>query len=127
MKAAVYRQYGGPEVVRLEEVPMPEVKPGEVLVREVATTVSSGDWRVRSLELPKGFGLLGRMIFGVRGPRKRVLGTEFSGLVEGAGGCEFKPGDAVIGFPGGALGAHAEYVAIKARTRAASKAIRPKG
>ena len=108
MKASIYRQYGGPEVVRIEEVPMPMVRKDEVLVRVVATTVSSADWRVRSLELPKGFGPMGRLMFGITGPRKQVLGTEFSGIVEGAGGGGFQPGDAVIGFPGGALGAHAE-------------------
>ena len=113
MKASIYRRYGSPEVVRIEEVPMPVAGKGEVLVRVVATTVSSADWRVRSLELPKGFGPMGRLMFGIAGPRKQVLGTEFSGIVEGAGGGGFQPGDAVIGFPGGALGAHAEYVAIK--------------
>ena len=47
MKAWFARQYGGPEVLRLEEVPMPAPKPGEVLVRVHAATINSGDVRIR--------------------------------------------------------------------------------
>lgn len=116
MLAAVFRQYGGPEVVRHADLPMPVPKPGEVLVRVHATTVSSADWRVRSLTLPRGLGWAGRLMFGVFGPRKQILGTEFSGIVEAVGAevTAFAPGEAVIGFPGGDLGAHAEFVVMPA-------------
>jgi len=76
MKAAVYERYGPPEVVEIREVPMPSPKPNEILIRIHASTVSSGDWRARSLRLPKGFGALGRLVFGLRGPRQPILGTE---------------------------------------------------
>jgi NADPH:quinone reductase-like Zn-dependent oxidoreductase len=111
MKAAVYRRYGGPDVVSLAEVAKPVPKQNEVLVRIRATTVSSGDWRARSLHLPGGFAFLGRPVFGFNGPRQPILGTEFAGVVEAVGTkvTRFRPGDAVVGFPGGRYGSHAEY------------------
>ncbi len=111
MKAAVYERYGPPEVVEIREVPMPSPKPNEILIRIHASTVSSGDWRARSLELPKGFGALGRLVFGLRGPRQPILGTEFSGRISAVGPrvTRFKVGDEVFGFAGAAMGVHAEY------------------
>lgn len=111
MKAMTYSRYGGPNVVTLAEVPMPSPKPNEVLIRILATTVTSGDWRARSLKMPTGFGLLGRLVFGLTGPRQPILGTELAGIVETVGKAvtRFKPGDEVIAFPGGRFGSHAEY------------------
>jgi NADPH:quinone reductase-like Zn-dependent oxidoreductase len=111
MKAMVYHRYGGPDVVALAELPTPVPGEKEVLIRIHATTVSSADWRARSLDLPRGFGILGRPVFGLFGPRQPVLGTELSGVVEATGinVNRWKKGDAVIAFPGGAFGAHAEY------------------
>jgi NADPH:quinone reductase-like Zn-dependent oxidoreductase len=115
MLAAVYRQYGGPDVVTLARMPKPTPKPDEVLVAIRASTVNSGDWRARSLNLPGGFGFLGRPVFGFRGPRQPILGTEFAGVVEAVGSevTRFRPGDEVVGFPGGRYGSHAEYRAIR--------------
>lgn len=114
MKAMTYRQYGGPEVVTLSEVEKPTPKPNEVLIRILATTVTTGDYRARSLNLPGGFGLIGRLVFGLTGPRQPILGTELAGIVESVGAdvINFNPGDEVIAFTGGAYGAHAEYRAM---------------
>lgn len=103
--------YGPPDVLKRIEIPKPVPKDTEVLIRTYATTVSSGDWRVRSLTVPAGMGLFARLIFGVLRPRKPILGTELSGVIEdiGAKVTDFKIGDAVIAFPGAAFGAHAEY------------------
>ncbi len=111
MKAVIYRRYGGPDVVTLAEVPKPTPRSNEVLVGIRATSVNSGDWRARSLEMPAGFALLGRLVFGFTGPRQPILGTEFAGVVEavGAGVTRFRPGDEVVGFPGGRFGSHAEF------------------
>jgi len=111
MKAAVYHRYGPAEVVHIEDLPKPAAVANEVLIKIRATTVSSADARVRSLNLPKGFGLLGRPVFGVFGPRKKILGTEFAGeIIEvGSSVTKFKPGDSVFGFPGIGMGCHAEY------------------
>jgi NADPH:quinone reductase-like Zn-dependent oxidoreductase len=82
-----------------------------VLIRIEATTVTSADWRARSLAMPAGFGVLARPVFGLLGPRQPVLGTELAGVVEavGAGVTRFKAGDEVFAFPGGKFGCHAEY------------------
>jgi len=109
MKAAVYDHYGPPEVVYIKEVPTPQPKDNEVLVRIHATTVNSGDWRVRSLDVPAGFGLIMRLAMGIFAPRNKILGMEFSGVVEAIGKdvTKFQVGDAV--FSGAELGGHAEY------------------
>ena len=111
MKAAVYTKYGPPGVVTLAEVAKPVPRDNEVLVRVRAATVSSADWRARSLSMPPGFRLLGRLVFGVLGPRQKILGTELSGTVEVVGKAvtRFRVGDEVFAFPGAGLGAHAEY------------------
>jgi NADPH:quinone reductase-like Zn-dependent oxidoreductase len=109
MRAAVYRRYGPPEVVRIEDVPRPEPKANEVLVRVRATTVSAGDSRLRSARVPPGFGVLLRLGFGISGPRRPILGWDFAGEVAAAGPsvARFAPGDRVFGA---GMGAHAEYV-----------------
>jgi len=114
MRAAIYRRYGPPEVVRVEDVAKPAPRPHEILIKVHATTVSSGDWRARSLSMPPGFGPIAPLVFGVRGPRQPILGTELSGVVEaiGASVSQFKVGDAVFAFPSFAMGAHAEYRAL---------------
>ena len=100
MKAAVYRRYGPPDVVKIEEIPTPTPRDNEVLIRVNATTVSTADWRLRSLTLPPGFGPFGRLAIGITGPRKPVLGTELSGVITSVGSnvTRFKPGEAVVAF-----------------------------
>ena len=69
MKAYTCRQYGGPETLILVDIPKPEPKENEILVKIHATSVTSGDCRVRSLEVPAGLGLIARLAIGFRGPR----------------------------------------------------------
>jgi NADPH:quinone reductase-like Zn-dependent oxidoreductase len=116
MFAYTYSRYGDADVLKKTELAQPQPKSGEVLIKIYATTVSSGDWRARSLTMPRGLGLAGRLVFGITGPRKKVLGTEFSGVVEAVGKdvTEFSSGDAVIGYPGAGFGAHAEYIVMPA-------------
>ncbi|WP_297103975.1 NAD(P)-dependent alcohol dehydrogenase [uncultured Devosia sp.] len=115
MKAWFARRYGGPEVLRLEEAPKPVPKPGEILVKVHATTVNSGDRRIRACDFPPGMKTLGRLALGWNRPRQPILGTELAGVVEaiGQGVTKFSPGEAVYAFPGGKMGAHAEYVVLK--------------
>lgn len=112
MKAWVYREYGGPEVVHLEEVPTPVPKDDEMVIKVLATTVTVADWRARTLEMPKGFGAIGRLIFGLRRPRKAILGGEFSGVVAQVGRSvtRFRVDDAVFGANGWRMGCHAQFV-----------------
>ena len=112
MKAAVYTNYGPPEVVHVkDDVPKPTPKPNEVLIRVHATTVASGDSRVRSLNLPPGFGPFGRLMFGILRPRNHILGTDLAGEIVSVGSAvtKFKPGDKVVAMSGMSFGSHAEY------------------
>jgi NADPH:quinone reductase-like Zn-dependent oxidoreductase len=94
-----------------------------VLIKVMATAVTAGDWRVRSGVLPRGFGALRGLALGFGGPRKSVLGTDAAGIIEviGEGVTRFSLRDAVIAFPGSALGAHAEYLLMPAEGRIAGK------
>jgi NADPH:quinone reductase-like Zn-dependent oxidoreductase len=123
MRAAVCRDYGPPENVRIETVEKPVPKTDEVLIRIRATTVSSGDWRVRSLTVPRGMGLMVRAVFGFSRPRNPILGTELAGEIEavGASVTNFKVGDAVVGYPSFPNGCHAEYRTMKASDRIVRK------
>lgn len=111
MKAIVYHRYGGPDVLALADLSKPMPKDNEVLIRIHATTVTTGDWRARSLYMPGGFGFMGRLAFGVLGPRQPILGTELAGVIEAVGKSvtRFKAGDQVFAFAGGTMGCHAEY------------------
>lgn len=115
MRAAVVDRYGPPEIVVVAERPMPEPRAGEVLVRVAAVAVTAGDARMRSGRFPAGFGLLARLAIGLRGPRRRILGSAFSGTVEGAapGIAGFEVGDGVVAMAG-TLGGHAELVTVRA-------------
>jgi NADPH:quinone reductase-like Zn-dependent oxidoreductase len=123
MKAAVYERFGPPEVVSIREVPTPQPEDGELLIRTIATTVSTGDWRVRSLEMPRGFGPFGRLAFGITRPRQPILGTELSGVIEavGAGVSAFSAGDEVLAFGDTKMGCHAEFRLISASGLVAQK------
>jgi NADPH:quinone reductase-like Zn-dependent oxidoreductase len=111
MKAIVYERYGPPDVLRSREVTKPTPKDNEVLIQIHATTVTSGDWRARSLDMPVGFGLIGRLVFGISRPRQPILGMELAGEIESVGkdATKFKVGEQVFAFSGAGMGCHAEY------------------
>jgi NADPH:quinone reductase-like Zn-dependent oxidoreductase len=121
VKAYVARRYGRPNVLSLEDVPQPEPKPDEVLVRIFATSVNSGDVRVRGFDIPKGMRTMARLALGWSGPRQPIMGTEFSGVVEAIGSAvtRFQVGNHVFGFPGGKMGAHAQFITMPANGRIA--------
>jgi NADPH:quinone reductase-like Zn-dependent oxidoreductase len=114
MKAIVYENYGAPDVLKMQDVPTPEPKAGEILVRVHASSVTTADWRMRASAFPGGLWLAGRLMVGLFRPKNRILGTEFSGEVAGIGEdvTEFKTGDPVFGFSW--HGSNAEYVTVPA-------------
>ncbi|TDC90943.1 NAD(P)-dependent alcohol dehydrogenase [Actinomadura sp. 7K507] len=109
MKAAVHLKYGPPDVVRIAEVDKPSVGDNDVLVRVHATTVNRTDCAYRAA---KPFFM--RSVTGLVRPRRKVLGTEFAGVVEAVGGgvASFAVGDRVFGYNEGAFGTHAEYLSV---------------
>ena len=116
MQAALVTRYGPPDVVVIRQVATPEAKPGQVIVRQSATSVSSGDARIRAANMPAGYGLILRLVFGLTGPRQPILGISVAGEVveTGPGVTTHKIGDRVLATTGFAMRAHAEYVAVKA-------------
>jgi NADPH:quinone reductase-like Zn-dependent oxidoreductase len=111
VKAAVYERYGAPEMLQLAELAKPVPKSNEVLIKVLATTVTSADCRVRSLNVPVGFGLISRLVLGLFKPRQPILGSELSGQIEAIGRDvrKFQVGDAVVGFSDFGMGCYAQY------------------
>lgn len=114
MTAAVYRRFGAPEVVRLEQRAVPTPKPGEVLLRVQASTVSVADHRARARDIPSGLGVPASLGIGLFRPSHRILGMDAAGVIEavGPGAAGFAPGDRVIAMTGAGFGGHAEYVCL---------------
>lgn len=111
MRAVVCRSYGGPEVAELADVPIPDPGPGEVRIRVKASSVNRTDCGIRAASPP-----IARLVYGLRRPRRPILGTEYAGVVDAAGpGVErFAVGDRVFGFDDAGSGGHAEYVVKRA-------------
>jgi NADPH:quinone reductase-like Zn-dependent oxidoreductase len=110
MRAAVITRYGSPDVIEVREAPTPSPGAGEVLIRVHAATVNRtdcGELRPR---------VIGRLMFGLRRPRRTIFGMDVAGVVEAVGADVrgFKPGDRVFGMcPHRSNGAHADYVCIR--------------
>lgn len=111
MIAIVYESYGSPDVLEFKEVEKPAPKSDQVLIKIHATTVTSADWRVRSLTVPTGFRLMMRLVFGFSKPKQPILGSELAGVIESVGNfvTQFKVGDAVFAFADAHMGCHAQY------------------
>ncbi|AYE50250.1 NAD(P)-dependent alcohol dehydrogenase [Priestia megaterium NCT-2] len=114
MKAMVCTKYGKPDVLQLEEVEKPIPKENEILVKIHATTVTSGDCRVRSFNSPLLLWLPMRIVLGLRKPRKSILGVELAGEVEDVGKnvTRFKKGDQLFAMTGMKFGGYAEYICL---------------
>lgn len=103
MRAAIYTQYGPPDVVRILDVDTPVPRDAEVLIRIRAAAVNPLDWHFL-----RGTPRVARVAFGLAGPKNPRLGVDVAGQVEAVGRSvtRFKPGDAVFGV---CKGAFAEY------------------
>lgn len=116
MQAAVCTRYGPPETLVVTKQPVPQPAAGQIRIRVCAASVSAADRRIRAQDLPYGYGLIGRLVFGWSRPRQAILGGDLSGVVDavGAGVDRFKPGDEVVALTGMGLGCHAGYRCVNA-------------
>jgi NADPH:quinone reductase-like Zn-dependent oxidoreductase len=114
MKAILCQKYGPPDVLELKEVAKPTPKDNEVLIQINATTVTSGDCRVRSFKSPILMWIPMRIVLGFRKPRNPILGVELAGEIEAIGKDvkRFKKGDQIYALNGMRFGAHAEYTCL---------------
>src|SRR5215212_2912381 len=103
MKAIVRDRFGPPDVLRLEEVDVPEVGDDDVLVRVRASSINRADWYDVT-----GTPWVARPMMGVRRPKSREVGGDLAGTVEAVGKdvADLQPGDEVFGGGGGS---YAEY------------------
>ena len=106
MKAITHCEYGGPEVLKVEEIEKPVPNDNQVLVKVRAASLNPLDLTIRG-------PLLLRPLFGLRKPKDTRLGVDYSGTVEAVGKnvSNFKPGDEIFGGKNGAI---AEYVCVLA-------------
>ena len=109
MKAVRIHAFGGPEVLRYEEVRRPEPRAHQILVRVHAAGVNPVDWKIRQ-------GLLGH------DPLPQIMGSDFSGVIEarGSDAQEFPVGEAIFGTIADESGSYAEY-ALTTAPQIASK------
>ena len=108
MKAVVYDRYGSPDVLHVEDVPVPSPVAGQVRVKVASTSVNLSDWECLS-----GSPAYAR-IGGLRVPARRTLGSDIAGVVDdlGAGVTRFRPGDEVYGDNLALKGGFAEYAVM---------------
>jgi len=106
MRAVVYERYGAPDVLRVEDVPIPAPATGQVRVKGAATSVNLSDW-----ECLRGSPAYAR-IGGLRHPARTILGSDIAGVVDDVGEAvtAFRPGDEVFGDNLALKGGFAEYV-----------------
>jgi NADPH:quinone reductase-like Zn-dependent oxidoreductase len=105
VKAVVYDRYGSPDVLRVEDVPVPSPAAGQVRVRVAAVSVNLSDWE--GLRGSPAYARMG----GVRSPARRTLGSDIAGVVDsvGQGVSRFRAGDEVYGDNLALMGGFAEY------------------
>src|SRR2546430_2832412 len=124
MRAAICTAYGPPEVLQMRTVPDPRPGDKEVCIRLFATAVTASDCIVRGLKLRGVYRLFMRAAFGIRAPRKGIIGMIAAGEIESVGreGTLFKPGDQVFGMNGFPAGTYPENGGWPARS---ALALRP--
>jgi NADPH:quinone reductase-like Zn-dependent oxidoreductase len=124
MKAIVATQYGGPEVLQLQDIQKPTPKANEILIKVHATTVSAGDFRMRSFTVPPLFWIPARIALGITKPKQPVYGMELAGEVEAIGKdvTRFKVGDQVFASTlTENFGGYAEYKCLPEKAMMAIK------
>ncbi len=119
MKAFTKTKYGGPEILQLEDIELPPIKNGYLIIKIVANSANPADWHIL-----RGKPFFARFTFGLFKPKDKIPGADFAGVVEKVGKdvTQFKVGDKVFGesLNGGVF---AEYACVEENICA----IMPKG
>ena len=112
MKTIEFSTYGPPDTLQIKDKEKPVPGENEVLIKVHATTVSSGDVKLRSFDVGAMYKIPMGLYLGFRKPKRQVLGDDFSGVVESVGKDveTYKKGDPVFGTVGFAISSHAEYI-----------------
>lgn len=129
MRAVSCKKYGSPEVLQIIHCNKPQPKEDEILIKIYATSVTNSDIFIRSSKIPLMVMIPMRLMIGIRGPRKSIIGEVFSGEIEYAGPQtkRFKVGDQVYGLTGFSLGAYADYKCMKETdSKQGCLAVKPK-
>lgn len=107
MKAVLFTEYGSPDLLELKEIEKPSPGDDEVLVKVYASSINEWDWN-----FIHGKPFSNRLAYGLRKPRKRILGADIAGRVAdvGANVRKFQIGDEVFADQWDAWGGFAEYV-----------------
>lgn len=114
MKAVIYTQYGGPEVLQVKETEKPFPKDDEVLIKVHTASINDWDWGLLHGDF------VNRMLNGFLKPKRKILGSDIAGCIEAIGKnvTRFKTGDEVYGDLSGQWGGFAEYVCAKEKALA---------
>lgn len=114
MPAVVCSRYGGPEVLSVQRLDRPIPTGRDILVEVMASTVSSADARIRAMRVPTGWGLMARLMLGMRKPRRPVLGMEMAGVVVAVGPAvtRWTVGEEVFLMDSTRMGCHARFKCI---------------
>lgn len=125
MRAIICTKYGSPDVLQLKDIAKPSPKDHEIQIKIHATTVTSGDCRVRGSDVPFLYWVPMRLFLGFRKPRNSVLGVELAGEVTAIGKevMQFKLGDQVYAINGLSFGAHAQYICLSEEDPVALKPL----
>ncbi|MFK5856415.1 MAG: NAD(P)-dependent alcohol dehydrogenase, partial [Bacteroidota bacterium] len=109
MKAIISTKYGSPDILELQEVNKPIPKDNEILIKVIASSVTTADGMMRT-----GKPYIGRLFTGLSKPKNRIPGTGFAGIVEAIGSSvkNFKVGDEVFGENIATFGTNAEFVCV---------------
>ncbi len=115
MKAIVYKRYGAPDVLQVDEVEKPLPLDNEVLIKIVAAEATKSDCEMRSFKFAvKWFWLPLRIGLGIKKPKREILGGYFAGEVESFGKdvSRFNTGDQVFGSAQLRMGSYGEYLCL---------------
>ncbi|MEL6592043.1 MAG: alcohol dehydrogenase catalytic domain-containing protein, partial [Bacteroidota bacterium] len=109
MKAIIQSQYGGPEVLSLQEVNKPQPGPKEVLIKVVASSITTADSMMMT-----GKPYIGRLLLGIAKPKYPIPGTGFAGVIEAVGAevSRYQIGEEVFGESIKVFGTQAQYLCL---------------